>query len=133
MSFEKVGRVSLWYSTTAYDAIPDSYFDEDEQGLCAWAHHYQTGQYDHDNLETNGAESGLVSAHRAIGECSYSADFADEAAAAIKALGAEKVSWVILLFDFDYQLPNGVAAADKYVEFVGSFAYRAKAESVYRA
>ena len=59
-SFEKHGKVSVWCSTISYETIPDSYFEEDDQGLDTWARNFNINQYVHENMETNGVASGTA-------------------------------------------------------------------------
>ena len=100
-SFEKHGKVSVWCSTISYETIPDSYFEEDDQGLDTWARNFNINEYDHENMETNGVASGT-----ALGK-----------------MGHQQVSWIILLFDFEYRNKITKIHEDQYVQYVGSFVY----------
>lgn len=130
MDFEKEGIVSVWFSTVPYADIPGSYFDEDEQGLCAWAHNFKIGPYNHDTLETNGTNSGMISVTKAVGECSYSSSYVDAVVKKINKMGADKLTWVILLFDFEYRVKKTKVYEDKYVQYVGAYAYDMNAHNV---
>ncbi|HCH31315.1 MAG TPA: hypothetical protein DE045_00045 [Oceanospirillaceae bacterium] len=122
-SFEKHGKVSVWCSTLSYDTIPDSYFAEDEQGQDAWARNFNINQYDHENMETNGVASGTALVKRIIEECSYSSGYGDGVIHKINKMGHSEVSWIILLFDFEYRNKITKIHEDDYVQYVGSFVY----------
>ncbi len=128
--FEKEGRVSVWFSTHPYQEVPDSYFDEDEQGLCAWAKNFKISAYDHECLETNGAESGDIDIDKAVGQCSYSRSYAEKVEHKINKMGFKKVTWVILLFDYEYRPKKTKVYEDDYVKFVGSYPYDFNADSL---
>lgn len=121
--FKKEGQVSVWFSDYPYQDIPDSYFDEDEQGLCNWARNFKMGIYDHDCLETNGAQHGDIAAVEAVGQCSYAQSYVDKVVHKINKMGAEKVTWVILLFDYEYRPKKTKVYKDEYVQFVGAYPY----------
>lgn len=127
----KEGQVSVWFSTHPYAEIPDAYFDEDEQGLCDWARHFRMAPYDHECLETNGTASGTMAIDRAIGECSYSRSFVDKVIHKINKLGADRVTWVILLYDYEYRPKKTHVFEDDYVRFVGAYPYDLEATSVF--
>jgi hypothetical protein len=122
-SFEKHGKVSVWCSTLSYDTIPDSYFEEDDQGLDAWAQNFNISQYDHENMETNGVASGTALVKRIIEDCSYSSGYGDGIIHKINKMGHSEVSWIILLFDFEYRNKITKIHEDDYVQYVGSFVY----------
>jgi hypothetical protein len=131
LDFEKEGQVSVWFSDHPYQDVPDSYFDEDEQGLCAWAKHFKLGVYDHDCLETNGAQRGEIAIDVAVGQCSYSRSYVDKVVHKITKMGAEKVTWVILLFDYEYRPKKTKIYEDEYVKFVGAYPYDSSAENLF--
>jgi len=122
-SFEKHGKVSVWCSTLSYDTIPDRYFEEDDQGLDAWARNFNISQYNHENMETNGVASGTALVKGIIEECSYSSGYGDSIIHKIKKMGHSEVSWIILLFDFEYRNKITKIHEDDYVQYVGSFVY----------
>ena len=129
--FEKEGQVSVWFSDHPYQDVPDSYFDEDEQGLCAWANNFKLGVYDHDCLETNGAQSGNIAIDVAVGQCSYSRSYVDKVVHKITKMGSEKVTWVILLFDYEYRPKKTKIYKDEYVKFVGAYPYDSSAGNLF--
>jgi len=122
-SFEKHGKVSVWCSNVSYDAIPDSYFEEDDQGLDAWAKNFDICAYDPENMETNGVASGTGSIRDIIGQCSYSSAFGELVVHKINKMGYNEVSWIILLFDFEYRNKLTKIHEDEFVQYVGSFVY----------
>lgn len=119
----KEGLVSVWFSDHPYKDIPDSYFEEDEQGLCAWTRHFKMGVYDHECLETNGAQRGEIGIDVAVGQCSYSRSYVDKVVHKINKMGADKVTWVILLFDYEYRPKKTKVYKDEYVQFVGAYPF----------
>lgn len=122
-SFEKHGKVSVWCSTISYETIPDSYFEEDDQGLDTWARNFSINEYDHENMETNGVASGTASVKNIIDDCSYSSAYGESVIHKISKMGHQQVSWIILLFDFEYRNKITKIHEDQYVQYVGSFVY----------
>ncbi|MCO4836512.1 MAG: immunity 22 family protein [Oceanospirillaceae bacterium] len=122
-SFEKHGKVSVWCSTISYDTIPDSYFEEDDQGLDAFARNFSISEYDHENMETNGVASGTASVKSIIEDCSYSSAYGEGVIHKINKMGHRQVSWIILLFDFEYRNKLTKIHEDDFVQYVGSFVY----------
>jgi hypothetical protein len=122
-SFEKYGKVSVWCSTTSYDTIPDSYFEEDENGIEAWARNFAIKEYDHESMETNGVASGTALVKSIIEDCSYSSAYGEGIIHKISKMGHQEVSWIILLFDFEYRNKLTKIHEDEYVQYVGSFMY----------
>ena len=122
-SFEKFDKVSVWCSTTSYDTIPDSYFEEDDNGIEAWARNFAITQYDHENMETNGVASGTALVKSIIEDCSYSSAYGEGIIHKINKMGHDQVSWIILLFDFEYRNKLTKIHEDEYVQYVGSFMY----------
>jgi hypothetical protein len=122
-SFEKFDKVSVWCSTTSYDTIPDSYFEEDDNGIEAWARNFAITEYDHENMETNGVASGTALVKSIIEDCSYSSAYGEGIIHKISKMGHTQVSWIILLFDFEYRNKLTKIHEDEYVQYVGSFMY----------
>ncbi|GGK69600.1 immunity 22 family protein [Amphritea balenae] len=130
MNFEKEGVVSAWYSTVDYASIPDSYFEEDENGLDQWARNFLIPEYDPENMETNGAEKNSLPVIDIIGPCSYSYSYGEAIKNKIEKLGDKKISWLILLFDYEYRPKKSKIFEDEYVKFVGAFPYSMTAGSI---
>lgn len=130
MNFEKEGIVSVWYSTADYASIPDSYFEEDEQGLDQWAKNYQITRYDPENMETNGCETGCTPIKEIIAPCSWSGSYGTSVIKKIEKLGDKKISWLILLFDFEYRAKKTHIFQDEYVNFVGCFPFDIDADQL---
>ena len=122
-NFEKYGKVSVWCSTISYETIPDSYFVEDEEGLDPWAKNFLINEYNHENMETNGVASGMASVKSIIEDCSYSSAYGEGVIHKITKMGHPQVSWIILLFDFEYRNKLTKIHEDEYVQYVGSFVY----------
>lgn len=131
LNFEKNGSVSVWYSTVPFLEIPDSYFEVDEKGLTPWAHNFQIAGYNEEHMETNGRETGTLSARQIAGECSFSSSFADDVAHKIKKMGDEQITWMVLVYDFEYRPKKTKVYKDDIVNYVGSFPYRDDADSLY--
>ena len=127
MDFNKEGIVSVWYSTVDYSSIPNSYFEEDEQGLDQWARNFQIPGYDPENMETNGCETGLADAATIITPCSWSGSWGEPVVKKIAKLGDNKISWLVLMFDFEYRAKKTKIFDDEYVRFVGCFPYNSDA------
>lgn len=122
-NFEKHGKVSVWCSTTSYDTIPDSYFEEDDQGLDAFARNFSISEYGHENMETNGVASGTALVKSIIEDCSYSSVYGEGVIHKINKMGHTQVSWIILLFDFEYRNKLTKIHEDDFLQYVGSFVY----------
>ena len=122
-NFEKYGKVSVWCSTISYETIPDSYFAEDEEGVDPWSKNFLINEYDHENMETNGVASGMASVKSIIEDCSYSSAYGEGVIHKITKMGHPQVSWIILLFDFEYRNKLTKIHEDEYVQYVGSFVY----------
>lgn len=129
-NFEKEGIVSVWYSTASYDQIPDSYFEEDEAGLDQWARNFMIAAYDPENMETNGAESGTLPILDVIGPCSYSHSYGEAVKHKIEKMSDTKISWLILLFDYEYRPKKSKIFEDEFVKFVGAYPYSMTADSI---
>ena len=129
-SFEKHGKVSVWCSTISYDTIPDSYFEEDERGLDALARNFLIDDYFHENMETNGVASGTALVKSIIKDCSYSSAYGTGVIHKINKMGHAQVSWIILLFDFEYRNKITKIHEDEFVQYVGSFVYNMDAISL---
>ncbi|WP_432473108.1 immunity 22 family protein [Amphritea sp. HPY] len=128
--FEKESVVSAWYSTTNFSDIPDSYFEEDANGIDQWARNFLIAHYDAENMETNGSESGTLPIIDVIAPCSYSHSYAEAVKKKIEKLGDTEISWLILLFDYEYRPKKSKVFEDEYVKFVGAFPYQMDAGSI---
>ncbi len=133
--FDKEGMVSIWVSQVPYADIPDDYFDEKKGRipLNEWAGNFRFNTFDTENIEMNGAYEGTVHIKRAAGECSYSRSYIDALVAKAVKLDLEKITWIILLFDFEYYPKKTGVFKDRYVNFVGSYPYDSEADNLYEA
>jgi hypothetical protein len=132
--FDKEGMVSVWVSQVPYADIPDDYFDEREKGhipLNEWAGNFKFNTFNSDNIEINGAYDGTVTIKRAAGECSYSTSYIDALVAKAKKLDLVNITWIILLFDFEYYPKKTGVSKDQYVNFIGSYPYNSDADNLY--
>jgi len=134
--FTKKNKVSVWASQHPYADIPDDYFEEqfsknNTRARNRWSDNFNIRYFSPDQMETNGAETGLVSIHKAVGECSFSASFIDVLMSKAKRKKLEQVSWVVLLFEFEYSAKLSGVEKDDYLTLVGAFDYDDDADSVF--
>ena len=134
--FDKEGMVSVWVSQVPYAEIRDDYFDENETGhipLNEWAGNFKFNTFNPDNIEINGAYEGTVNIKIAAGKCSYSTSYIDPLVAKAKKLDIVNITWIILLFDFEYYPKKTGVFKDNYVNFIGSYPYDPEANNLYEA
>ena len=74
-------------------------------------------------METNGVASGTALVKSIIEDCSYSSAYGEGIIHKINKMGHQQVSWIILLFDFEYRNKITKIHEDEYVQYVGSFVY----------
>jgi hypothetical protein len=74
-------------------------------------------------METNGVASGTALVKSIIEDCSYSSAYGEGVIHKIGKMGHQQVSWIILLFDFEYRNKITKIHEDQYVQYVGSFVY----------
>lgn len=121
-------RVSIWISDVPYAEIEDSYFDEDfscKDGapVNEWSGNYGFGFYNAQRLATNGAMVGLITLEKALKDCSFSKSFLQPVLEQAEKLEISNISWIILLYDFDYQPDVTGVTDDRYTRFLGAFDY----------
>jgi hypothetical protein len=74
-------------------------------------------------METNGVASGTALVKSIIKDCSYSSAYGEGVIHKINKMGHAQVSWIILLFDFEYRNKLTKIHEDDFLQYVGSFVY----------
>lgn len=134
--FAKKYKVSVWASQHPYADVPDAYFDEtfsknNTRAVNEWSRNFNLRYFLPENLETNGTENGLVSIETAAGACSFSSSYITVLKSKARKKKLQDVSWIILLFDYEYSLKIAGIEKDQYMTFLGAFDYDEDAENVY--
>lgn len=134
--FSKKYKVSVWVSQLPYAQIPDSYFEESfnkskTRATNQWSKNYQIRFFNPELMETNGSMDGLIDIQRAAGECSYSSSFIANLLGKAKKLKIDQVSWIILLFDYEFSSRLAEQEKDEYTQFLGAFNYLDDADSLF--
>ncbi len=126
--FTKKGKVSIWVSEVPYKDIPDEYFEETysrnkSRATNQWTQNFRMKYFAPEFLETNGAQVGTVSLQTAVSECSCSSSFMAPLLSKAKKRKVSEITWVVLLFDYEYSMSIGTVGKDQYLKFVGAFDY----------
>ena len=134
--FSKRGKVSAWISTHPYQDIPDEYFEEHfnkkhTRATNQWSANYQLRFFNPEQMETNGSQEGLVNIKQAAGECSFSASFMEVLLSKAKKQGVQDISWLILLYDFEFSAKLSGIDKDEYTQYLGAFNYDETADSLF--
>ncbi|KXI28465.1 immunity 22 family protein [Paraglaciecola hydrolytica] len=133
--FAKKNKVSVWASQHPYADIPDEYFEEiffknNTRAKNRWSENYLIRYFVPDNMETNGAHEGTIDIQTAAGQCSCSSSFMVNLLSKAKKNNMQQVSWVILLFEYEYSAKLSGVAQDEYTTFLGAFNYDADSDSL---
>ncbi len=134
--FSKKNKVSVWASQHPYADIPDAYFEEtfsrnNTRATNTWSKNFRLKYFMPENMETNGAMDGLIDIKQAVGECSFSASFMDVLMSKARKKQLEQVTWVVVLFEYEYSVKLSATGKDEYLTFLGAFDYDDDADSVY--
>lgn len=134
--FTKKGKVSVWVSQHPYKDIPDEYFEEafsknNTRAKNTWSKNYKLAYFNPDNMETNGAQSGVVDIEKAAGECSFSSSFMSVLLSKARKKKTQEITWIILLFDYEYSVKISEVSKDTHTLFLGAFDYEYGADSLY--
>ncbi len=134
--FSKKNKVSVWASQYPYEEIPDEYFEEtfSNKGLRAknsWSNNYKLKFFLPENMETNGTAEGMILIKEAAGECSFSNSYMDVLMSKARKAKLEEVTWIILLFDYEFSARLAGVDRDEYTQYLGAFNYDPEAESLY--
>jgi hypothetical protein len=82
-------------------------------------------------METNGAHEGTINIKQAVGECSFSSSFIEVLMSKAKKKKLNEITWIILLFEYEYSAKISGIESDDYVTLVGAFDYDDDAESLF--
>jgi hypothetical protein len=134
--FNKKNKVSVWASQVPYADIPDEYFEEafsknNTRAKNTWSDNFKMRYFDPEAMETNGAQTGLVSIKQAAGECSFSSSFIEPLMSKAKKKNLLEVSWIILLFEYEYSAKLSGVESDDFVTLVGAFNYDDDADNLF--
>ncbi len=134
--FSKKNKVSVWASKHPYSDIPDTYFEErfsrnNTRATNTWSNNFNLRYFSPGKMETNGAYDGSLPIERAVGECSFSASYIDILMSKARKKKLEAVTWVVVLFEYEYSPKLSGVERDNYMTFVGAFDYDDDADSLY--
>ena len=133
--FTKKNKVSIWASNHPYADIPEEYFEEtfsknNTRAKNTWSSNFKIRYFRPEDLETNGSHEGLIELKQAAGECSFSTSFIDALMSKAKKKDLLQVSWIILLFEYEYSSKTTGVEADEYATLLGAFNYDDDADSL---
>jgi hypothetical protein len=134
--FSKKNKVSVWASTHPYAEIPEEYFEENfsknnTRATNTWSDNFKIRYFLPKNMETNGAHEGTINIKQAIGECSFSSSFIEVLMSKASKKKIDQVTWVVVLFEYEYSPKVSGIESDEYLTLVGAFDYDDDAESLY--
>ena len=132
--FTKKNKVSVWVSQFPYADIPDEYFEEQfnakkTRATNTWTKNFRMKNFDPEYLETNGAEEGTVELIKSAGECSFSSSYIEKLNSKAKKKKIERITWIVLLFEYEYSVKQSSIGKDQYLTFLGAFDYDDSADS----
>tara|TARA_R110001592_G_scaffold116059_1_gene316900 strand:+ start:40513 stop:40965 length:453 start_codon:yes stop_codon:yes gene_type:complete len=136
--FSKKNKVSVWASQYPYEDIPEEYFDEtfsrnNTRAANIWSANFNLRFFNPENMETNGAHEGIVHIKKAVGECSFSTSYIDVLMSKARKKKLEEVTWIVLLFEYEYSPKVSGVEKDNYMTFLGAFDYDNGADNLYEA
>ncbi|TQV77243.1 hypothetical protein FLL45_04665 [Aliikangiella marina] len=134
--FTKKSKVSVWVSNHPYADIPDDYFEEsfskkNTRATNQWSKNYLMRFFRPELMETNGSHSGTVTVKRAAGECSFSKSFIQPLLSKANKNKISEITWIILLFEYEYSGKLSGVMRDEYTQFIGAFSYEDDADSLF--
>jgi len=126
--FSKKNKVSIWASTHPYADIPEAYFEEkfsknNTRATNTWSKNFKMRYFSPSKMETNGAYEGTIDIKQAVSECSFSSSFIEVLMSKAKKKKLSEVTWIILLFEYEYSAKISGIESDEYVTLVGAFDY----------
>ena len=129
--FQKKNKVSVWVSTHPYADIPDEYFEEtffknNTRAKNQWSDNFKMRYFLPEHLETNGAMTGTINIEQAVGECSYADSFIKNLMNKAKKKDLLSITWVVLLYEFEYSNKQTGMGKDDYLTLLGAFDYDAE-------
>jgi len=133
--FSKKNKVSVWASTHPYADIPEAYFEEkfsknNTRATNTWSNNFKMRYFSPSKMETNGAHEGTINIKQAVGECSFSSSFIEVLMSKAKKKKLNEITWIILLFEYEYSAKISGIESDEYVTLVGAFDYDNDAQSL---
>ena len=131
--FQKKNKVSVWISTHPYAEIPDNYFEEsfskkNTRATNLWSNNFKMRYFLPEYLETNGAMQGTIKIREAVKVCSYSDSFIENLMSKAKKKDLMDVTWVVLLYEYEYSSKVSNIYKDQYLTMLGAFNYDAEEE-----
>lgn len=134
--FSKKGKVSVWALQHPYEDVPDEYFEETfshnkTRATNTWSSNFNLAFFNPDNMETNGAHKGTVSIKKAAGECSFSSSYIEVLMSKARKKKLEQVTWIIMLFEYEYSPKMSGVDKDDCMVFLGAFDYDDSADNLF--
>jgi hypothetical protein len=133
--FTKKNKVSIWVSQHPYQDIPDAYFDETfshkkKRATNTWSDNFRLQYFEPDFMETNGVQTATVNIKKAAGECSFSSSYFEALLNKVKKMKLTSITWIVLLYECEYNVKRSGIDKDTYLTFVGAFDYDDSAENL---
>lgn len=134
--FSKKNKVSIWASQHPYADIPEEYFEEsfsknNTRAKNTWSDNFKIRYFRPEDMETNGSQDGVINIKQAAGECSFSSSFIETLMSKANKKNMLEVTWLILLFEYEYSAKATGVESDDYVTLLGAFNYDDDADSLY--
>lgn len=131
--FQKKNKVSVWVSTHPYEKIPDDYFEEtysknNTRATNQWSKNFKMRYFSPEFLETNGAMNGTIKIRDAVNACSYADSFIQNLMSKAKKKNLIDITWVVLLYEYEYSSKMSNIYKDEYLTILGAFNYDAEEE-----
>lgn len=129
--FQKKNKVSVWVSTHPYADIPDDYFAEtffknNTRAKNQWSDNFKMRYFSPEHLETNGAMIATINIEEAVTECSYADSFIKNLMSKARKKKLLNITWVVLLYEFEYSSKQTGMGKDEYLTLLGAFDYDAE-------
>jgi len=133
--FAKKNKVSIWASKHPYEDIPDDYFEEsfsknNTRARNSWSNNFKMRYFRPEEMETNGAVEGTRPISDVVGECSFSTSYIDTLMSKAKKKDMLEITWLVLLFDYEYSAKTSGVESDEYLTLLGAFSYDDDADSL---
>jgi len=134
--FAKKYKVSIWASQHPYEDIPDEYFEEsfsknNTRARNTWSDNFMMRYFRPEDMETNGATEGTRPIKHVAGECSFSSSYIEPLMSKAKKKDMLDVSWLVLLFDYEYTSKISGVEKDQYLTLLGAFNYDDDADNLF--
>ena len=134
--FGKKNKVSVWASQHPYAEISEEYFEETftkggNRARNTWTDNFRIRYFKPEDMETNGSQEGTIDIKQAVGECSFSTSFIETLMSKAKKKDMLEVTWVVVLFEYEYSAKTSGVESDEYLTLLGAFNYDDDADSVF--